>query len=119
MSKFSRLEAKLDALLEKSGIDLAQFDAQPTREARELTPQEQDAINNAPKVTVVPDVVRGPRVTAQNAPDVSSSVPKVPADAVGSVTVETRQPGGGVDVKTVPASKGKKGNVTPAVNWNS
>lgn len=76
-----RLEAKLDALLQKSGIEPASVTvaAQPAK-SRELTPQEQEAINNAPKTEamILPKTER-PRVTAQNAPDTSTSVPKAEA----------------------------------------
>jgi hypothetical protein len=110
----ARLEAKLDALLANANIDMAQFDdtetKQPTRAARELTAQEQDAINNAPKTPAAePDTPRGPRVTAQNAPDTSTSVPTVPSDAVGTVTVETKETDGDVSVDTMPASDAKRG----------
>jgi hypothetical protein len=108
-----RLERKIDALLEASNVDMAQFetDDTPNRgQARKLTAAEQDAINNAPKAeATIPETVAKPRVTAQNAPDTSSSVPKVPADAVGSVTVETQEPDGDVNVDTMPASEAKKG----------
>lgn len=113
----ARLEAKLDALLEKSGIDMAQFEqAEPANrgQARKLTAQEQDAINNAPKAeSTIPPQEKGPRVTQQNAPDTSGSTPptpRVPSDAVGSVTVETKEPDGDVTVDTMPANdaKGKK-----------
>ncbi len=70
--QFRRIEAKLDALLEKQGIDVASFDTQqqqPARQERKLSPQEQDALNNAPLPK--PDL-RG-----------------IPNDAEGNVTVET------------------------------
>jgi hypothetical protein len=104
---YKRLEAKIDALLENAKIDTAQFaDSDTNRgQARKLSAAEQDAIDNAPKAEAsVPPAERGPRVTAQNAPDTSSSVPQ---DAVGSVTIETRQPDGDVDVDTVPADRAK------------
>lgn len=77
----SRLEAKIDALLDKAGIDRAQFEASGlaygARSERALTPQEQEAIDNAPDApATVPPAEAGPRVTAQNAPDTRSSVPK-------------------------------------------
>lgn len=68
--QFSRIEKKIDALLEKQGIDVASFDTQQqTKQARKLSPQEQDALNNAPLPK--PDL-RG-----------------IPDDAEGNVTVET------------------------------
>lgn len=81
------LNAKLDALLKAQGIDMKQFDEaaamQTAAPARELTPQEQQAIDNAPKAeaTVPPDP-RGPRITPMNAPDTSSSMP--PAEVKGA-----------------------------------
>jgi hypothetical protein len=103
-----RIEAKLDALLEKSGVDMAQFDdiAPVNRgQERKLTAAEQQAIDNAPKAeATVPEAQAGPRVAAQNAPDTSSSVPQ---DAVGTVTVETKEPDGDVSVQTMPADKAK------------
>jgi hypothetical protein len=109
---YKRLEAKIDALLEKSGVDMAQFEEADTNrgQARRLSAAEQDAINNAPKAeATIPADARGPRVTAQNAPDTSSSVPTVPSDAVGTVTVETREPDGNVTVDTVRADDAKRG----------
>jgi hypothetical protein len=106
---YKRLEAKIDALLEKSGVDMAQFEEADTNrgQARKLSAAEQDAINNAPKAeATIPADARGPRVTAQNAPDTSSSVPQ---DAVGTVTVETRAPDGNVTVDTVRADDAKRG----------
>lgn len=105
-----RLEAKIDALLKERGIHASDIDWGPetstTRPERELTPQEQDAIDNAPKAeaTIAPEQ-RGPRVTQTNAPDTSSSVPK---DAVGDVTIETTQPSGKTTVETKSASEAKK-----------
>lgn len=43
---------------------------------------------------------------------------KVPEEAVGEATIETKQPSGETTVQTVPASQAKQ-EVTPAVNWNS
>jgi hypothetical protein len=106
---YKRLEAKIDALLEKSGVDMAQFEEADTNrgQARKLSAAEQDAINNAPKAeATIPADARGPRVTAQNAPDTSSSVPQ---DAVCTVTVETRAPDGNVTVDTVRADDAKRG----------
>jgi hypothetical protein len=82
MDKMNRaILARLDALLDKAGIDPADFDDAPApRVARELTPQEQQAIDNAPVVPVAQPPEQGPRVTPQNAPDMSSSVP--PAEPV-------------------------------------
>lgn len=113
MDKINReINRKLDLILDKLGIkdEANQFDdglIVTTFRKREVTPQEQDAIDNAPKAEAsVPPAERGPRVTQQNAPDTSSSVPR---DAVGSVTVETKQPSGKTSVETKPASavKGK------------
>ncbi len=62
----------LRALCEKQGIDVSSFDTQqqqPARQERKLTPQEQDALNNAPLPK--PDL-RG-----------------IPNDTDGNVTVET------------------------------
>ena len=88
----ARLEAKIDALLEESGLDPTEFD-QPlvgavARARRERTPQEQQAIANAPQVT--------PAVNAKaNAPaNAAPPAPAIPSDAVGKGTVETKQPGG-------------------------
>lgn len=106
-----RLERKIDALLEASNVDPTEFeqDDTPNRgQARKLTAAEQQAIDNAPKAeATLPPETAGPRVTAQNAPDTSSSVPAVPSDAVGSVTVETKEPDGDVTVNTMPASEAK------------
>lgn len=74
-----RLERKIDALLEHAKIDLAQFETGESapRPPRELTPQEQEAIDNAPKAeATIPPQEHGPRVTEQNAPSTASSVPK-------------------------------------------
>jgi hypothetical protein len=130
-----RIEAKLDALLTRSGMTEKEIgeivDSRMVNmldrvaEPRKLTPAEQQAIDNAPKPTPVVGPGRGPRVTATNAPDTSSSVPRVPADAVGSVTVETQQPDGDVTVQTMDAdaAKGNKPGGKPGkserVNWNS
>lgn len=68
---YSRLEAKIDALLEKSGLKPADFSnvARPQAQARKLTAAEQDAIDNAPKAeATIPPQEKGPRVTALNAP---------------------------------------------------
>lgn len=99
---YRRLEAKIDALLGKAGIDPADFgDSAPApREERTLTAAEQQAIDNAPKPTPVPQPAVPRRTTTTNAPDTSSSVPK---DAVGSVTVETKTPNGKTKVETKPA----------------
>lgn len=87
-----RIEAKLDALLDKAGIDSAKFEqAPPALRRRTLTAAEQQAIDNAPKPTPVQEPERGPRVTVTNAPSVASSVPP---NAVGSVTVEKKEPSG-------------------------
>lgn len=90
---YRRLEAKIDALLEKNGLKPADFnDAPAPARTRELTAAEQQAIDNAPKAEAsVPPQEQGPRVTAQNAPDTSSSVPSAPRDAVGNGTVETKR----------------------------
>jgi hypothetical protein len=101
-----RINRKLDLIMEHLGIDTSEFTPRPAP-PRKLTPQEQQAIDNAPRPTPITDTQRGPRVTAQNAPDTSSSVPVVPADAVGTVTVETRQPDGKTEVTTKPASEAK------------
>jgi len=77
--QFRRIEAKLDALLEKAGLKPEDFADVPRtpRAPRELTPQEQEAIDNAPKAEAsAPDTDDAPRVTAQGAPDTSASVPK-------------------------------------------
>jgi hypothetical protein len=108
---FRRIEAKIDALLKERGIHARDIDwgpETPARAPRELTAAEQQAIDNAPKPTPVAGPPRGPRVTAQNAPDTSSSVPVVPADAVGTVTIETTQPDGKTTVDTMPASEAKR-----------
>lgn len=119
----TRIEAKLDALLEKQGIKPADFAETKTAAApapRELTELEQQAIDNAPKTPVAePPATRGPRVTATNAPDTSSSVPttpvvprreasSVPPEAVGSVTVETKEPGGHLSVDTMSADEARR-----------
>lgn len=76
-----RLEAKVDALLEKAGLKPADFAGTSPlgyggRVPPKLTPEEQQAINNAPKAkATIPPTEKGPRVTAQNAPSVASSVP--------------------------------------------
>lgn len=109
----SRLEAKIDALLEKAGIHARDIDWGPepaTRQARELTAAQQQAIDNAPATpAAAPPATKGPRVTQENAPDTSSSVPTAPQGAVGSVTVETKEPDGGTKVDTKPASQAKEG----------
>lgn len=120
----ARLEAKLDALLEKAGIkpDDVKGATPAAPRARRLTAAEKEAIANAPKTPTADELnppARAPRVTAQNAPDTSSSVPKAdstddtakaPPDAVGSVTVETEEPDGDMTVDTRPASavRGKR-----------
>lgn len=79
--QFRRLEAKIDALLKKNGVDPAQFteQAQAARPSRELSAAEQQAIDNAPKAEAsIAPTEQGPRVTNQNAPSIASSVP--PAD---------------------------------------
>jgi hypothetical protein len=120
-----RVNRKLDLIMEKLGIDASEFKPKPAPAPRELTASEQQAIDNAPKPTPVVGPGRGPRVTAQNAPDTSSSVPPVPADAVGGVTVETQQPDGDVTVQTMDAdaAKGNQPSGKPGksqrVNWNS
>lgn len=109
--ELARIEAKLDALLEKSGLkpdEIVEPMSTASRPAHKLTKQEQQAIDNAPATPVAaPPASKGPRVTATNAPDTSSSVPAVPSDAVGNVTVETKQPSGNVSVDTMPASRTK------------
>ena len=81
----ARLEAKIDALLNKAGIDSATIQAAPPapRARRVLTPAEQQAIDNAPVVATVPP------------------------DAVGMVTIETKTPGVAENVRTMPAAKAK------------
>lgn len=86
---YRRLEAKIDALLEKANLKPADFDnvgvESPQRSARELTEAEKQAIANAPKAEAAPPPAeRGPRVTAQNAPDTSSSTPPTEKASKGS-----------------------------------
>lgn len=83
----ARLEAKLDLLLEKAGMTEKQIEAavakQMTsilegadRQPRKLTPQEQEAIDNAPKAeATIPPAGAAPRLTDQDAPGTKSSVP--------------------------------------------
>lgn len=76
-----RLEAKIDALLEKSGLKPKDFaDASPApRPAPKLTAEEQQAIDNAPKTPVGANgpVGTGPRVEpTTNAPSTAASVPE-------------------------------------------
>lgn len=75
----ARLEAKLDALLEKNGLKPADYEdmaTSPSPAPRKLTEAEQQAIDNAPKAeATIPPQGRGARMTAENAPDTSSSVP--------------------------------------------
>lgn len=57
--QLSRIEAKLDALLEENGLDPSEYggtqEKQAAAPARELTPAQQQAIDNAPKVTPAVD----------------------------------------------------------------
>lgn len=73
----ARLEAKLDALLKKAGLDAKDFDAAPAAvKPHKLTPQEQEAIDNAPEAeATIPPAEELPRLTDQNAPSTKSSVP--------------------------------------------
>lgn len=109
--QLSRMEAKLDALLDKAGIKASEFEATATTTAqpRKLTPAEQQAIDNAPKTPIgaTPPAVTGARTDANNAP--VTPTPPVPPDAVGSVTVETREPDGDVSVQTMDADNAKRG----------
>lgn len=121
--ELARIEAKIDALLDKAGIkpdEVVDPMATGARAPRKLTAADQQAIDNAPATPAVEldKTNRPPRVdAATNAPDTSSSVPP---DAVGQVTVETQQPDGDTTVKTMPANaaKGKPGK-SEKVNWNS
>lgn len=82
----TRFEAKLDALLKKHDLKPADFadTAAAAAAAPKLTPEEQQAIDNAPKTPTGANgpVGNRPRVNAAtNAPDTSSSVPASPAKA--------------------------------------
>lgn len=103
--QLARIEAKLDALLEEQGLDPQEFQ-QPqvgavSRAQRERTPQEQQAIDNAPQVT--------PAVNAKaNAPaNAAPPAPAIPQDAVGKVTVETKQPSGESSTRTLSADQAR------------
>jgi predicted ribonuclease toxin of YeeF-YezG toxin-antitoxin module len=109
-----RFEAKLDALLKAQNVE---FEEAKTRSAPEpkLSAADQQAIDNAPNTPIGSN---GPqtsptRTDANNAPSTDSSVP---ADAVGTVTVETEQPDGTTTVDTVDTAKAAK---PKRVNWNS
>jgi hypothetical protein len=122
-----KINRKLDLIMEKLGIDASEFKPKPAPPARKLSAADQQAIDNAPKTPTGTSgpAGTGPRVDANNAPTTASSVPSVPADAVGSVTVETEQPDGDVTVETMDAdaAKGNKPGGKPGkserVNWNS
>lgn len=90
--QFRRMEAKIDALLEKAGIDVASFDTQQqaAKQERKLSPQEQDALNNAPQPK--PDL-RG--IPAENGE----------ADDASRTTERTSEER---DAPAVPRSQGKK-----------
>lgn len=105
-----RINRKLDLIMEKLGVDTSEFDPKPAPE-RKLTKAEQQAIDNAPKTPVAQESMDAARTTETGAPSTKSSTPPVPAvpkDAVGSVTVETKQPDGDTTVKTMPAEQAKK-----------
>lgn len=101
-----RINRKLDLIMEKLGVDTSEFEPKPAPE-RKLTKAEQQAIDNAPKTPVAQESMDAARTTETGAPDTKSSVPPVPKDAVGTVTIETEQPDGKTTVETKPASKVK------------
>lgn len=101
-----RIEAKLDALLKEHSIkpEDVKVAAPAARAPAPLTPQQQAAIDNAPKT---PTGSSGP---AANAPRVEASTnapvtptPPVPPEAIGPVTVETTQADGTTTVQTKDA----------------
>lgn len=112
--QLSRIEAKLDALLEESGVDPADFGESggkaPARQPRQLTAAEQQAIDNAPKH--IEAKVAGATPPTPPAPEQAPapSTP-VPSEAVGQVTVVTEQPDGKTTTQTKPVSevKGESG----------
>lgn len=90
--QLARLEAKLDAILEKAGLDPADFTKATgktgAKPPRELTPAQQEAINNAPKY-IEPKPVgsqpppaqptpgqQAPAPDATNAPDLHNATPE-------------------------------------------
>lgn len=139
---FRRIEAKLDALLEAQGIDPDEIDTTgdvadraAARQERKLTPQEQDAINNAP--TPKPDLRNvDPAKTEADLMQEAGNVPPAPpaetTDLSGETEgtdapVETEQaptlPGqaeGTGQAEEAPRTTSKKGrSATRDVNWNS
>lgn len=109
----ARIEAKLDALLEENGLKPEDYAAPVTtgaRAPRELTAAEQQAIDNAPKTPVG---AQGPTNPAATPPPATPTAP-VPADAVGTVTVETQQPDGTTRTQTMPASEARQAQAQAA-----
>lgn len=73
-----QINAKLDALLEKSGLKPADFEQATAAPApRKLTAAEQQAIDNAPETPVgANEPMPGPRVNTMNAPETPAATPK-------------------------------------------
>lgn len=80
---FRRIEAKLDALLAKSGIDATKITGQlPPPKVEPLTPAQQDALNNAPATPAADHSATGGSATQQfPAPDPVTNAPSTPAQA--------------------------------------
>lgn len=137
--QLNRIEAKLDALLDAAGIELTDdmLVGQASPKPRELTDAQKQAIANAPKhipakgpglaqrthpVTNAPVTPTAPAPKADSGvdaddgpdddapPDNADPNAQVPDDAVGNVTVETKEPDGDLEVETIPAAPtGKPG----------
>lgn len=110
--QLSRIEEKLNALLEKQGIAVAGYEQSAAKAAsrapRELTLAQQQAIDNAPKH--IEAKVMGANPPAGNAPAQAATVPP---DAVGNVTIETDEPDGDKKVEIKPASEVKSDQEQP------
>lgn len=122
-----RIEAKLDALLAANDIDPLEYPAAKAaaRPPRELTPAQQQAIDNAPKhIEAVRTTGQPP---APGAPVTPPAPPKgeeepdpdddddddggqLPDDAVGNATVVTKQPDGTTTTQTKPVGELKDGD---------
>lgn len=107
--QLARLEAKLDALLEKSGLDPEDFGPSggktPPRQAAKLTAAQQQAIDNAPKYVEAKATGSATQGVPETPP--ANQPATVPPDAVGDVTVQTTEPSGEKKVETKPASRVK------------
>lgn len=124
----NRMEAKLDALLDKAGLDPDDYQTQSPhgyggRVARELTPQEQEAIDNAPKTPVGAVGPMAPAATA-TVPPAALPWPDYDDMSVGDIVARARTQGADAATRArilayERANKNRTGVITPMVNWNS